>query len=115
MGTICAAAYTNIFMASFKSKFIYPQIKEKVITFSRFIDDLFNIRTDIEEELLKFINELNIKPKAMKSDFKYSETKIEFLAVLVYKDVNNKLQTTLCKNQPVAKAIYMQTQNTRDH
>ena len=24
MGTICAAAYTNIFMASFKSKFIYP-------------------------------------------------------------------------------------------
>ena len=51
----------------------------------------------------------------MKPDFKYSETKIEFLAVLVYKDVNNKLQTTLYKNQPVAKAIYMQTQNTRDH
>ena len=34
MGTIYAPAYANIFTAIFESKFIYPHIKEKVITFS---------------------------------------------------------------------------------
>ena len=55
------------------------------------------IRIGTEEELLKFINELNQKHKTIKFDFKYSKTKIEFLDVLVYKDINNKLQTTLYK------------------
>ena len=61
MGTICAPFYANIFMASFESKFIFPTKKEKVRKFLRFIDDLFMIWTDTEEELLKFINELNQK------------------------------------------------------
>ena len=61
MGTICAPAYANIFMASFESKFIYPYIKEKVMTVLRFIDDLFMIWTDSEEELLKFLK--RFKPK----------------------------------------------------
>ena len=29
MGTICAFAYANIFMASFESKYIFPHKKEK--------------------------------------------------------------------------------------
>ena len=41
-------------MANFESKFIYPFIKEKGITFLRFIDDLYMIWTDTEEELSKF-------------------------------------------------------------
>ena len=57
MGTKCAPACTNIFMASFESKFIYPYIKENVITFLRFIDDLFMIWTGTEEELLKLLNQ----------------------------------------------------------
>ena len=55
------------------------------------------IWTDKEDELLKFINVLNQKHKTIKFDFKYSKTKIEFLDVLVYEDINNKLQTTLYK------------------
>ena len=82
MGTICAPFYANIFMASFESKFIFPTKKEKVRKFLRFIDDLFMIWTDTEEELLKFINELNQKHKTIKFDFKYSKTKIVFLYVL---------------------------------
>ena len=80
-----------------ESKFIYPYIKEKVITFLWFIHDLFIIWNDTEEELFKFINKLNQKHKTIKFDFKYSKTKIEFLDVLVYKDINNKLQATLYK------------------
>ena len=41
-------------MANFESKFIYPFIKEKVITFLRFIDDLYMTWTDTEEEVSKF-------------------------------------------------------------
>ena len=67
MGTICAPAYANIFMASFESKFIYPYIKEKVMTVLRFIDDLFMIWTDSEEELLKFLKGLNQKHKTIKT------------------------------------------------
>ena len=69
MGAIWAPAYTNLFMASFETKYI----KEKFITFVRFIDDLFMIWTGTEEELLKFINEPNQKHKTIKFDFKYSK------------------------------------------
>ena len=43
MGTICAPSYANIFMANFESKFIYPLIEDKVITYLRYIDDIFFI------------------------------------------------------------------------
>ena len=38
------------------------------MTFLWFIDDLFMIWADTEEELLKFINEINQKHKTIKSD-----------------------------------------------
>ena len=77
MDTKCAPASTNIFMASFESKFMYPYIKEKVTTFLRFIDDLFMICTDREEELLNFINKLNLKHKVIKFVFNYSKTSVQ--------------------------------------
>ena len=95
---IYSPAYANISMTSFKSKYIYPYITENVITFLRFIDDLFMLWIETEEELLKFINKINQKQKTKKFDFNYSKTKIEFLDDLVFKDINNKLQTTLYKN-----------------
>ena len=76
MSTICAPTYANNFMASFEPKFIYLYLKEKFVRFLQFIDDLFMIWTDTEEELLKFISELNQKHKKLKFDFKYSKTKI---------------------------------------
>ena len=82
-------------------RYFYGKLQIKIhipiflITFLRFIDDLFMIWTATEEELLKFINKINQKYKTIKFDFKYSKAKIEFLDVLVYKDINNKLRITL--------------------
>ena len=59
MGTIWASAYASILMASFESKYIYPYIIQKVITILRFIDDVIIICFCKEEEVLKFIIELN--------------------------------------------------------
>ena len=94
MGTICAPAYTDIFMANFELKYIYPYLKDKTKMFLRFIDDLFMIWTGLEHELLDFMSDLNKQHSSIKFEFKYSQTKIEFLDVLVYKDHNNMLQTT---------------------
>ena len=72
---------------------------DKTKMFLRFIDDLFMIWTCSEQELLDFMGDLNKKHPSIKFEFKYSQTKIEFLDVLVYKDQNNMLQTTIYRKQ----------------
>ena len=99
MGTICAPTYANIFRANFELKYIYPYIRDKTKTFLRFIGDLFMIWAGSEQELLDFMSDLNKKHPSIKFEFKYSQTKIEFLNVLVYKDHNNMLQTTIYRKQ----------------
>ena len=78
MDTVCAPAYANIFMANFELKYIYPYIRDKTKMFLRFIDK---------------------KHPSIKFEFKYSQSKIEFLDVLIYKDHNNMLQTTIYRKQ----------------
>ena len=99
MDTICAPAYRNIFMANFELIYIYPYIKATTKMFLRFVDDLFMIWTSSEQESLDFMNDLKKKRYSIKFEFKYSQTKTEFLDVLVYKDHNNILRTTIHRKQ----------------
>ena len=49
---------------------------------------------------LRFImSDLNKKHPSIKFGFKYSQRKIEFLDVLLYKDHNNMLQGTIYRKQ----------------
>ena len=48
-----------------------------------------------------FLSDLNKNHSSIKCEFKYSQTKIEFLDVLVYKGHNNMLQTTIYRKQTV--------------
>ena len=50
MGTICAPAYVNIFVAEFKQKYIYPLIKDKSIIFFFYIGDTFMVWTKSEKQ-----------------------------------------------------------------
>ena len=59
MGTICATAYVNIFIANVELKYIYSYIKDETKMFLGFIDDLFIICTGSEQELLDFMSDLN--------------------------------------------------------
>ena len=83
---------------------------DKTKMFLRFIDDLFMIWTCSEQELLDFMGDLNKKHPSIKFEFKYSQTKIEFLDVLVYKDQNNMLQTTIYSKQ-TDQQNYLDTQS----
>ena len=95
MGTICAPAYANIFMAEFEQIYVHPLIKDKSINFLLYIDDIFMVWKKSEKQLKDFMSELNQKHPSVKLDYKSDCKQIEFLDTLIYKDQQNKLQTTL--------------------
>ena len=95
MGTTCAPANANIFMAEFKQKYIHPLITDKSVLFLRYIDDNFMVWTKSEKQLNDFMSELNQEHPYIKFDYKFDCKQIEFLDTLVYIDQQNKLQTTL--------------------
>ena len=55
MDTICAPAYSNIFMVQFEAKHIYSYIHGKALLFLRYIDDIFIIWNGTKEKLILFI------------------------------------------------------------
>ena len=95
VGTICAPAYANTFMAQFEKQHIYPYINNKSILYLRYIDDIFMIWTGTKQELLIILEKLNSKHKTIKFEHNISNNSISFLDTLIYKDKNNNLQTTL--------------------
>ena len=110
MGTICAPAYANTFMAYFKEKFICSLIDAKTLLCLRFIDDIFLVWTKSEKDLIEFLNELNTKHTSFKFEFKYSRQQIVFPDTVVYIDNNNKLQTTLYK-EPTDRQNYLHSKS----
>ena len=94
MGTICAPAYANIFMAKFEQKHIYPLIKDTSILFLRYTDDIFMVWTAVwygqSEQLKDFMSELQQKHPSIRFDCKFDCKQIEFLNNLVYIDQQNK-------------------------
>ena len=114
MGTICAAAYANIFMANFELKYIYPYIKDKTKMFLRSINDLFMIWAGSEQELLDFLSDLNKKHPSIKFEFKNSQTKIEFLDVLVYKDKIICYKQQYIVNNRIGKITLMSDQSSQN-
>ena len=76
MGTICAPAYANIFMAEFEQKCVYLLIKDKSILFLRYID-IFMVWTKSEKQLKDFLSELNQKHPSIKFDYKFDCKQIE--------------------------------------
>ena len=74
-GTTCTPSHTNIFMARFEQKHIYPFIKGKVDLYLTYNDDIFFIWKDKEEELKNFFSEINKKHPSIKFDEKYSKQK----------------------------------------
>ena len=65
--------------------------------------------TGSEQELLNFMSDLKKDP-SIKLEFKYSQIKIEFLDVLIYKDQNNMLQKTIYMKQTDHKITFMPDQ-----
>ena len=95
MGTICAPASANIFMAQFEKQHVYPYIKNKSRLYLQYINDIFMIWTGTKQELLIFSENVNIKNKTIKFEHIILHRKILFLDTLIYIKKNDTLQTTL--------------------
>ena len=72
-GTICATSCANIFMSEFEEKCIYPLIKNKVVIYLRYVDDIFMVWIKSESKPRHFMNEINKKHQSIKFDFKFSK------------------------------------------
>ena len=59
VGTICAPSYDNRFVGHFERKLIYPFMKGFSLIYLRIIDDIFFVWTGNQQDLIKFLNELN--------------------------------------------------------
>ena len=107
MGTIYAPAHANIFLSQFeKQQHIYPYIKNKSTPNLRYIVDIFMNWAGTSQELIAFLEYLNSKHKAIKFEHNISPSNISFLYILIYKDKNNTLQTTLYR-KPTDQQIYL--------
>ena len=60
MGTICASAYANIFMAKFEQTHVFPLITDKsIMLFVHYIDDMVMVWSKSEKQLKNFMNRQN--------------------------------------------------------
>lgn len=80
MGTRMAPNYANIFMRHIQSNFL-SGYDIRPSFYKRYLDDIFMIWTDSENELLKFIHAFNQAHPSISFTYSYSNTEISFLDV----------------------------------
>ena len=86
MGTRTAPSYSSLFMGKFEKDFI-DSYDVQPLLWLRFLDDIFMIRDDSEETLLRFLDKLNNHNfhETIKFTYNYSETNAFFLDVKLEK------------------------------
>ena len=106
MGTKCAPTYATLFMGKFEETYILPNIKESILQYSRYIDDIFFIWFGSEVDLIKATYHLNSVHPTIKFAIKYSREKINVLDTTVIITNENKLKTTVY-NKPTDEKSYL--------
>lgn len=95
MGTKCAPTYATLYMGKFEENYILPVIREAILLYCRFIDDIFFIWTKTEDELVRVIDELNSIHPTIKFDVQFSKENINFLDTTVTITKDNTIKTTV--------------------
>jgi hypothetical protein len=79
MGTKCAPTYASLFMGKFEETYIIPKIRNSIMMYVRYIDDIFLIWKGSEEDLNKFLIEINEVHHSIKFDHELSRKSVNFL------------------------------------
>ena len=108
MGTICAPAYANIFMAQFEKHHICSDIKNKSILYLWYIDDIFMLSTVTKQELLILLEKLNSKHKTIKFEHNILHSNISFLVTLIHKTRTTLLRQLSTENPLISNPISTQ-------
>ena len=79
MGTKCAPTYASLFMGKFEEVNIIPKIRNSIMLYVRYIDDIFLIWKGTEDDLKKFLIEINEVHHSIKFDYELSKESVNFL------------------------------------
>ena len=79
MGTKCAPTYASLFMGKFEEVNILPKIRNSIMLYVRYIDDIFLIWKGTEDDLKKFLSEINEVHHSIKFDYELSKESVNFL------------------------------------
>ena len=105
MGTKCAPSYASLFMGKFEETHILPKIRDLILIYVRYIDDIFFIWTGTERELLQFFSEINSVHPTIKFDYIYSRKNVNFLDSTVT-ILGNRLGTSVY-TKPTDRKAYL--------
>jgi len=94
MGTRLAPSYANLCMADFEEKFVYTH-HPKPFWWKRYIDDIFMLWTEGEDELSIFLDYLNQCHETIKFTKHVSKTQVNFLDTWVKITEDHKIITDL--------------------
>ena len=95
MGTVMAPNYANIYLSSFENKLIqHPQFKTTTKLFKRFIEDLFIIYDNKNNDINEFLSTLKQIYGNLKLEINSDNDEINFLDIKIIKnEINNKYET----------------------
>ena len=105
MGTKCAPSYASLFMGKFEETHILPKIRDLILIYVRYIDDIFFIWPGTERELLQFFSEINSVHPTIKFDYIYSRKNVNFLDSTV-SILGNRLGTSVY-TKPTDRKAYL--------
>ena len=94
MGTRMAPSYASLFTGKLEKKFL-DSCNLQPLLWLRFLDDIFMIWDDSEEQLLKFLDKINHYHETIKFTYSYSKTEAVFLDVKLEKSDDGILKTSV--------------------
>ena len=109
MGTKMAPAYANIFMGNLEPK-LQAVGKDNILTWKRFIDDIFIVWTGTGEEFSTFMDTINTLHHSIKFTHECSETQITVLDITLYKGARfqeNGILDIKTHIKPTNKQLYV--------
>ena len=108
MGTNCAPAYANLFLAFHEEKWMRSSIWNPSF-YNRFIDDIVAIVPDCKMKQKELINMMNSTTKSLKFTFELNDKEIPFLDLKIFKGtewVNKNELSHKLYDKPINKHIY---------
>ena len=105
MGTKCAPTYASLFMGHFEHLNIMPKIKDYILLYVRYIDDIFFIWKGSKQDLLKFFAEINETHPTIKFDYEFSKNSVNFLDTKV--TLSGRRLSTSVYTKPTDRKAYL--------
>ena len=109
MGTKCAPTYASIFMGLFEDTHILPRIRDKILLYVRYIDDILFLWKGTKDELKEFLIIINTLHPSIKFDFAYSETNAIFLDCNI--SIKDKKLRTSVYSKPTDRKAYVHSKS----